>query len=177
VTVSTSRILATEFITVTITASLNYSKYYCNCSTHIVFSSLLDFQLTQLTVRVRVTLRLAVYCQSVPLGDKSLETHGQQFLSQLNPSGHSPHVTSSLTTGWVCRLQLLLAFASAVILFSCLSFETPPTWRPKSPYLHPPGTGWPSYNPRHWVPFSSPPTTCRATLEVFENASTLLQLT
>jgi hypothetical protein len=29
---------------------------------------------------------------------------------------------------------------------------------PGSPYLYPPGTGWPSYTPRHWVPFSSPPT-------------------
>jgi hypothetical protein len=40
------------------------------------------------------------------------------------------------------------------------------------PYLYPPETGWPSYIPRHWVPFWSPPTTCRATVEVFEPAST-----
>jgi hypothetical protein len=32
-------------------------------------------------------------------------------------------------------------------------FETPPTWRTRSPYLYPPGTGWPSYTPGHWVPF------------------------
>jgi hypothetical protein len=38
------------------------------------------------------------------------------FFSQLNPCGHSPDVTSSLTRGWVCRLQLLLALSSAVIL-------------------------------------------------------------
>jgi hypothetical protein len=31
---------------------------------------------------------------------------------------HSPYVTSSLTRGWVCRLQLLLVLASAVILGS-----------------------------------------------------------
>jgi hypothetical protein len=37
---------------------------------------------------------------------------------QLNTCGHSPFVTSSLTTGWVCRLQLLLVLASAVILRS-----------------------------------------------------------
>jgi hypothetical protein len=37
---------------------------------------------------------------------------------QLNTCGHSFHVTSSLTIGWVCRLQLLLALASAVILRS-----------------------------------------------------------
>jgi hypothetical protein len=34
--------------------------------------------------------------------------------------------------------------------------------------LYVPGTGWTSYTPLHWVPFSSPPTTRRATVEVFE---------
>jgi hypothetical protein len=41
-------------------------------------------------------------------------------------------------------------------IFYCLKFDTPPTLRVRSPYLYPPGTGWPSYAPRHWVPFSSP---------------------
>jgi hypothetical protein len=68
-------------------------------------------------VRVRVTLRLAVYRQSVRLGDKPLETRGQHFF-QLNACGYSPYVTSSVTRGWVCHLQLLLALASAVILRS-----------------------------------------------------------
>jgi hypothetical protein len=49
----------------------------------------------------------------------------------------------------------------------CLRIETLPTWKPRSQYLYPPGTGWPSYTPRHWVPFSSPPTTRRAMMEVF----------
>jgi hypothetical protein len=39
------------------------------------------------------------------------------------------------------------------------SFQTPPTWRVRSPYLYPPGTGWPSYTLGHWVPFLSPLTT------------------
>jgi hypothetical protein len=56
-------------------------------------------------------------------------------------------------------------------IFYCLTFETPPTWKARSPYLCPLGTGWPSYTPRHWVPYSSPPTTRRATVEVFEAAS------
>jgi hypothetical protein len=59
-----------------------------------------------------------------------------------------------------------------VTISYCLRFGTPPTWRSKSPYLYPPGTGWPSYNHRHWVSFSSPPTTRRARMEVFEPAST-----
>jgi hypothetical protein len=96
---------------------------------------------------------------------------------QLNTCAYSPYVTSSLTRGWVCRLKLLLALASAVIgseswEFYCLRRETPLTWRAWPPYLYPPGTGWPGYTPRHWVPFLSPPTTCRATVEVFDPAST-----
>jgi hypothetical protein len=41
------------------------------------------------------------------------------------------------------------------------------TWWTRSLYLCPPVTGWPSYTPRHWVPFSSPSTTCGAMVEVF----------
>jgi hypothetical protein len=41
------------------------------------------------------------------------ETHDQYFF-QLNSCGYSPYVTTSLTRGCVCRLQLLLALASAV---------------------------------------------------------------
>jgi hypothetical protein len=38
------------------------------------------------------------------------------FFFQMNTCDYSPYVTSSLTRGWVCSLQLLLALASAVIL-------------------------------------------------------------
>jgi hypothetical protein len=38
--------------------------------------------------------------------------------SQLSTCGHSPYITFSLTRGWVCHLQLLLALASAFILGS-----------------------------------------------------------
>jgi hypothetical protein len=56
------------------------------------------------------------------------------FIFQLNTCGYSPYVTSSLTRGWVCRLQLLLGLASAVIVrsgsrmitFYCLRFEISP---------------------------------------------------
>jgi hypothetical protein len=56
---------------------------------------------------------------------------------QLNTCGYRPYVTSSLITGWICRLQILLGLASAVILgsksrgthdiFYCFKFETRPT--------------------------------------------------
>jgi hypothetical protein len=70
-------------------------------------------------VRVRVTLRLVVYRQSVGLGAKPIETHNQ-YIFQLNTCGYSPYVTYSLTRIWICRLELLLALASAVNLrFEC----------------------------------------------------------
>jgi hypothetical protein len=47
--------------------------------------------------KVKVTLRLAVYRQSVRLGDKPLETHDQRLFLQLSSCGNSPYVTSSLT--------------------------------------------------------------------------------
>jgi hypothetical protein len=73
---------------------------------------------TKFRVRVRVTLQLAVYRQSLRLGDKPLRLTTSNFVFQLNTCFHSPYVTSSLTRGWVCSLQLLLALARAVILRS-----------------------------------------------------------
>jgi hypothetical protein len=55
-------------------------------------------------VKVRVTLQLAVYRQSVRLGVKPLECHYQRFFFQLNPCGNSPYVTSCLTRTFVCLL-------------------------------------------------------------------------
>jgi hypothetical protein len=67
----------------------------------------------------------------------------------------------SLTRGYVCNLlvQLLLGLVRAVTLGSEFhrthdhipSHLRPPTWRARSPYLYPPGTGWPCYTPGHWV--------------------------
>jgi hypothetical protein len=48
----------------------------------------------------------------------SLRLTTSNFFLQLNTCGYNPYVTSSLTRGWVCRLQLLLILASAVILTS-----------------------------------------------------------
>jgi hypothetical protein len=69
---------------------------------------------------VGVTFRLAVCSQSARLGAKSLEIHDQYFF-QRNSRGYSLYVTSSLTRGWVCRLQLLLALASVVVAACCLA--------------------------------------------------------
>jgi hypothetical protein len=52
-------------------------------------------QVLQIKVKVKVTLRLAVYRQSIHLGVKPVETHDQIFF-QLNSCGNSPYVASSL---------------------------------------------------------------------------------
>jgi hypothetical protein len=55
-------------------------------------------------VKVKFTLRLAVYRQSVRLSIKPLETHDKRFLFQLNSCDNSPYVTSLLRRRWVCLL-------------------------------------------------------------------------
>jgi hypothetical protein len=51
----------------------------------------------QLKFKVRVTLRLTVYSQSVRLGVKPLQTHDQRFFLQQNCCDNSLYVISSLT--------------------------------------------------------------------------------
>jgi hypothetical protein len=67
--------------------------------------------ITEGRVRVRVTLRLALYCQSVLPGAKPLEGHDQRiFSSKLNPCSHSPYVTPTLARGWFWLLWIGFAF-------------------------------------------------------------------
>jgi hypothetical protein len=78
--------------------------------------------------------------------------------------------------GWVCHLELLLVLASAVILKSesrgTSQILDSPTWRARSLYSYPPRMWLSGHTFRHWVPFSSPHTTRRATVQVFNPAST-----
>jgi hypothetical protein len=124
----------------------------------------------QVKVKVEVILRSMVslpFCLGV--GHPSV-AHDQIFITvgQLRASWCG---APSLTRGWICNLLvlMLLGLVSAVTLGSkslqnswpyiTVSFETPLTRRDRSSYLYPPGTGWHSYTPRHWVPFLLPLTT------------------
>jgi hypothetical protein len=100
-----------DFYVTALTSRLNSTETSLQVSENVTIFA--DF-----FTRARVTLRLAVYHQSDRLGAESLETHGQNFFSQLNTCGHSPYIISSLTRGWVCPLELLLALASEFILRS-----------------------------------------------------------
>jgi hypothetical protein len=62
----------------------------------------------------QVTLRLAVYRQSVRLGVRPFESHDQRFFFQLNPCGNSAYVTS-LTRRWIYLLWICLAFRQVYI--------------------------------------------------------------
>jgi hypothetical protein len=52
------------------------------------------------------------------LATSPLRLTTSNFIFQLNTCGYSPYVTSSLTRGWSCRLQLLLVLARAFIIRS-----------------------------------------------------------
>jgi hypothetical protein len=76
-----------------------------------------------------------------------------------------------------CWLSAAQSFPRRSWSYLTVSDSTlPQTWRAKFLYLYPLGTVWPSYTPRHLVPFSSPPATRRVTVEVFEHNSTPAQL-
>jgi hypothetical protein len=132
-------------------------------------------------VKVKVMLRPTV-CRPLCLGVKTHLRPKTKFLLLSDICGFVHVGPPSLARGRVCRLQLLLDYDEAVIFCSksrrthehilLSQIRDPPTWRVMSPYLYPSGAGWPSYIPGHRVPFSSPPTTRGATVEVFEPAST-----
>jgi hypothetical protein len=81
----------------------------------LVFSSQVHIRLTTEVVKVKVTLRLAVYRQTISPGVKLLETHDQRLFFQLNSCGNSPYVTSSLMRWRVCLLWICLAFRQVYI--------------------------------------------------------------
>jgi hypothetical protein len=98
---------------------------------------------------------------------------------QLNTCGYIPCLTSSLTRRWMCCLQLLLVLASAVnpgsksrgahILLSQIQDSTNLEGQIAVFISH--RNRMAQLYPRHRVPCSSPPTTRRATVEVFESSS------
>jgi hypothetical protein len=110
-----------------------------------------------------VKLLLAFTSTVIP-GFILLEIHDQHFYSLLDIDVFRNGASSSTkdVSVFVCRLTTI---------FYSLRFETSPTWRTRSPYLYLPGTRWPSYTLSHWIPFSSPPTTRKATVELFVTAS------
>jgi hypothetical protein len=85
------------------------------------------------------------------------------FVFQLNTCGYSPYVTSSLAIGSVCRSQLLLELASAVILMSeshgthdhilLSQIRGSPKHGGPGPRINNPRNRVAWLYPTHWVPF------------------------
>jgi hypothetical protein len=81
-----------------------------------------------------------------------------------------------MTRGRVCTLQLLLAVIlrseslgthEHILLSQIQNFPQP--GGVQVPYWYPPGIGWPSYTLKHWLVFSSPVTTRRASTLGLQN--------
>jgi hypothetical protein len=102
---------------------------------------------------------------AVTLGPKSQRTHDHVLQSHLR----LPQPGLRFRFRLFCDRRLV---GQSVLVLGpwphlTVSSETPRTFRGRSLYLYPPGTGWPSYTPRHRVSFLSPLTTRRAMVEVF----------
>jgi hypothetical protein len=138
--------------------------------------------ITEVEVKLRATVS-----QSVRLGVRHPSGTSNQFVFLLEiffiQLRVCYFVAPSLTRGRVCNLlyncfwtlpehSLLSRSPTELTTIFTVSYETPPTWGARSPYLYPPGTRWPRYTPWHLVPFLSPLTTRRAKVEVFYPAST-----
>jgi hypothetical protein len=123
--------------------------------------------------RIRATSRLAVYRQSVRLGCNPLETHNQySFFFNWTLVVIVLCLSYTISAGPRQRSHSQIRVPrNSRPYFTVSDSRFPRTWKTRSPYLYLPGTGWPNYTPRHWVPFSSP-TTRWATVEVFDPAST-----
>jgi hypothetical protein len=133
-------------------------------------STTLVYSVYPASVRVRVTSRLAVYRKSV-LATSPLRLTTNNFIFQLNTCGYSPYVNP-------------LWRDDGSVVYNCCWSSPAKTFSGRSPAgltttfyrLVPvfisPRNRWPGYIPRQWFPFSSPPMTGRATVEVFDPTST-----
>jgi hypothetical protein len=104
-------------------------KPHCNFSTHKIFKSHAKSSFHRLTFKSQLNSQSASESESQLLYDWRF-TANQFILAtsllrlttsnffHLNTWGHRPYITSSLTRGWVCRLQVLLLLPSTVILRS-----------------------------------------------------------
>jgi hypothetical protein len=122
-----------------------------------------------------LSMKLRFTADRFVLATSPLRLTTSNFIFQLNTYSYSPYVTSSLIHNccWSSPGQSFSdhSLVGLITTFYCLQFEIPPTWWARSPHLYPPGTGWPGYTPRQWVPFSLPPTTRRAMEKVFDSTS------
>jgi hypothetical protein len=110
-----------------------------------------------------------------------LRLTSNNFIFKLNTCGYSPYVTSSLTTGCICRLQLLPVLARAVIhrFESCGTHDKillshirdSPNLEGQVSVFISPGNRVARLYLQALGSFPTPPITRRATVEVFDPVS------
>jgi hypothetical protein len=83
-----------------------------------VFSSQTDFQLTTEPPEPELLYDCRFTASQFCLATSPFSLTTINIIFQLNTCFYGSYVTSCLTRGWVCNLQLLLALASTVILGS-----------------------------------------------------------
>jgi hypothetical protein len=129
--------------------------------------------------QVEVTLRLTV-SRSVCLGIEHPRGTCNQILLSVGMLlsvicglvSWAPFLTRERVCNLQCNHSIVRVTQNPKPYFT-VSSETPATWRARFPYLYPPGTGWPSYTPGHWVPFtSSLMTRCFKNNKVYEANTT-----
>jgi hypothetical protein len=92
------------------------SLVLCSTGRMIIFFCLMSVGVMQLMTNLIYDWRFTT--NQFILATCPLRPTTRIFIFQLHTCCHSPYVTSSLTRGWVCHLQLLLALTSAVVLRS-----------------------------------------------------------
>jgi hypothetical protein len=88
------------------------------CTTHKSSDSIGFAEQTTVSVKSQILYDWRFTANQFVLATSPLRLTASNFILQLNTCCYRPYVTSSLTRGWVCRLQLVLGLASAVILRS-----------------------------------------------------------
>jgi hypothetical protein len=123
---------------------------------------LILFLVLWLTAQVKVKVKVMTVGQSVLVSSTHLGlTTRFLFLSEscgfvdVGRSLWRENGSAVYNCYWSSPAQSFLGTSPTglVTIFYSFRFESPPTWRARSPYLYPTGTRWPNYTPRHWVLF------------------------
>jgi hypothetical protein len=136
-------------------------KWGCRVWTGFIWQRIgrCDWPLVKAAVNCQVPFSAGYFSRGLPLVGFSASMKFVKWVCYIHefkvPEFYNAQNKSTLSRLVIYRAQKsrnrLLGFCSRPRPYFTVSFETPPSWRARSPYLYPPGTGWPSFTPGHWV--------------------------